>query len=55
MKPLGRRHYKDKTGGKHTYKRFGKDLSWWLDLIEPSTKRFRQESKRNIKTLLRGL
>jgi len=40
MKPLGRKQYKDKTGGKHG--------SWWHDLINPSKRSERQESKRQI-------
>ena len=29
MKPLGRKYYKDKTGGKHSHKVNGKTNCWW--------------------------
>ena len=31
MKPLGQKHYKDNTGGKHNTKVEGKTESWWED------------------------
>ena len=32
MKPIGQKHYKDDTGGKHR----GKTESWWGDCIPPN-------------------
>jgi hypothetical protein len=36
MKPLGRKYYKDKTGGKHPTKIDGKTSSWWEDIVPPN-------------------
>lgn len=36
MKPLGRKYYKDNTGGKHSCKVDGKDCSWWKDVCVPN-------------------
>lgn len=49
MKPLGRKHFKDKTGGKHHVKIKGKFMAWWVDVCTPNKKADRQKSKRNIK------
>lgn len=48
MKPMGRRFYKDKTGGKHHIKIKGKYHAWWLNVCEPCKKRDRQDAKREI-------
>jgi len=49
MRPLGRKFYKNKTGGKHHVKINGKYHAWWLDVIDASRKRSRQEVKKEIK------
>lgn len=49
MKPLGRQHYKDKTGGKHHIKINGKYHVWWTDICQPSKKRDRFSAKQSIK------
>lgn len=36
MKPLGRKYYKDKTGGKHSLRIDGKYHCWWGDVCTPS-------------------
>lgn len=36
MKPLGRKYYNNKTGGKHKIKTDGKTSSWWEDIIHPN-------------------
>ena len=48
MKPMGRKYYKDKTGGKHHKKYFGKILTWWEHICTPSKKAERQLAKKNI-------
>lgn len=45
MKPLGRRYYKDETGGKHTCKVNGKTCAWWNDLAQPSKNRYKCQNK----------
>lgn len=36
MKPLGRKYYKNKTGGKHHVRTNGKFSCWWDTVCEPS-------------------
>lgn len=36
MKPLGRKYYKDKTGGKHHIRTNGEYDCWWEDVCTPS-------------------
>ena len=48
MQPMGRKFYKDKTGGKHTLKNSKKYPSWWEDICKPSKKTERQQVKREI-------
>lgn len=36
MKPLGRKYYKNKTGGKHHIRVNGKFMCWWQDVCQPS-------------------
>lgn len=40
MKPLGRKYYKDKTGGKHP--------DWWEDVCEPNKRLEKRNAKREI-------
>jgi hypothetical protein len=49
MKPLGRKHYKNNTGGKHYVKIKGKVLAWWTDVIGPCKKRSRKEAQKEIR------
>jgi len=46
MQPLGRKHFKNQSAKTHV--KWGYH-AWWEDLIEPSKKRHRQASKREIK------
>ena len=48
MKPLGRKYYKDKTGGKHHVRIGGKFRAWWIDVCSPNKKADRQNAKREI-------
>lgn len=48
MKPLGRKYYKDKTGGKHHVKIMGKFQAWWIDVCTPNKKAERQLVKNYI-------
>ena len=48
MKPLGRKHFKDKTGGKHKYKSKGKTESWWEDVISPNKTRFNRQALKEV-------
>lgn len=50
MKPLGRKYYKDKTGGKHHVRHNGKYDAWWLSTCEPNTKTDRVCAKMDIQT-----
>lgn len=43
MKPLGRKYYKDNTGGKHSLRVEGKHLCWWEDVCSPN-KRLEQRN-----------
>ena len=36
MKPLGRKYYKGKTGGKHHIRANGKFMCWWQNICQPS-------------------
>jgi hypothetical protein len=51
MQPLGRKHYKDSTGGKHHIRVNGKYDAWWLDIIPANKKGERRKSKMNLKQL----
>ena len=46
MKPMGRKYYNDKTGGKHHIKVSGKFMAWWTDICEPNKRKERRESKK---------
>jgi len=48
MKPMGRKYYKNKTGGKHHIKAGGKVKAWWSNICTPNKKADRQESKKDI-------
>ncbi|MDA3808293.1 MAG: hypothetical protein PF440_10350 [Thiomicrorhabdus sp.] len=48
MKPLGRKHYKDNTGGKHHCRAEGKFQTWWEKLCEPNKTAEKQQSKKDI-------
>ena len=48
MKPLGRRHFKDKTGSKHKYKFKGKTESWWDDVVSPNKTRFNRQGLQEV-------
>lgn len=48
MKPLGRKYYKDKTGGKHHVNVRGKFLCWWDTLIEPKKAVERERVRKEI-------
>ena len=39
MKPMGRRAYNNKSGGKHHVKIEGKFSAWWTDMISPNKTR----------------
>jgi len=45
MKQMGRRYYKDKTGGKHHVRIKGKLHAWWLHICQPNKKAERQKAK----------
>jgi len=49
MKPMGRKHYKDKTGGKHHIRIKGKFIAWWEGVCTPSKTKEKQQAKRDIK------
>uniref|UniRef100_A0AB39AJY7 Uncharacterized protein n=1 Tax=Vibrio phage P018-4 TaxID=3229728 RepID=A0AB39AJY7_9CAUD len=36
MKPLGRKYYKDKSGGKHHIRVDGKYECWWDEVCQPN-------------------
>jgi hypothetical protein len=44
MKPLGRKHYKDKTGGKHS--------DWWEDVCVPNKRLEGRNAKKEIEEQL---
>lgn len=48
MKPMGRKYYKDKTGGKHHVRFKGKFMAWWVDVCQPNKKADRQKAKKEI-------
>lgn len=48
MKPLGRKHYKDKTGGKHHVRTNGKFYCWWQHVCQPSKALEKQIEKEQI-------
>lgn len=48
MKPLGRKHYKGKTGGKHHVRINGKFSAWWLDVCEPNKTADKEYAKKSI-------
>lgn len=52
MKPLGRKYYKDKTGGKHKYYENGVDRSWWLNVCTPNKRLEQRLAKKEIETQL---
>ena len=52
MKPLGRKYYKDNTGGKHRTKVDGKPDSWWEDCIPPNKTLHRRENSVNVSEAL---
>jgi len=45
---MGRKFYKDKTGGKHHVRFYGKFFAWWTDICEPNKKAERQAAKAEI-------
>ncbi len=49
MKPLGRKYYLDKTGGKHKTKINGKTCAWWIDSIPPDNCAHKTSEKKEIK------
>jgi len=54
MKPMGRKHYKDKTGGKHHSKKNGKTSCWWENICSPSKSRERRDAKKEIILICTG-
>lgn len=54
MKPMGRKHYKDNTGGKYRCKKNGKWIEWWDNICPPSKKRERQQIKLELSTYRHG-
>ena len=54
MKPLGRKKIIHNSG-KHKLKAQKQNPGWWEDIIEPSTRRDRQESKQQIKNIICNL
>ena len=54
MKPLGRKYYKCKTGGKHSVKNSKKFPSWWENVCEPNKVADRHKIKLELKRLNNG-
>ncbi len=52
MRPLGRKFYLDKTGGKRHLKVNGKYIAWWTVICTPNKTREKQDSKKEIKNEL---
>ncbi|MBE0468064.1 MAG: hypothetical protein IBX55_00960 [Methyloprofundus sp.] len=52
MKPLGRKYYKSKTGGKHKVKVAGKTCAWWINIISPNKSYEKRLAKNEIKDIL---
>ena len=48
MKPLGRKHYKNNTGGKHHCRINGKYQSWWEDVCTPNKELSRRDAKEEM-------
>ena len=48
MKPMGRKFYKNKKGGKHHVKIKGKFMAWWEDVCQPSKTKEKREAKKQI-------
>jgi hypothetical protein len=53
MQPLGRRHYRDKTGGKHYVDGYTKRmLMWWEEIISPNKRKDKEAAKKDIQQQL---
>lgn len=50
MKPLGRKYYLDKSGGKHKFKVYGKTYAWWDDVIASNKARDKSEYEKDIES-----
>ena len=48
MKPLGRKYYKDKTGGKHHIRENGKFLCWWDKVCSPNKTMEKRNTEKEI-------
>lgn len=48
MKPMGRKYFKDKTGGKHHVKIKGKYSAWWTDVCTPNKTAEKRKAKKEV-------
>ena len=48
---MGRKHYKDNTGGKHSVKNSKKNPSWWEDVCKPNKKDERRNAIKQEKEM----